>query len=48
MNKVIDNLVPSYERHRTYNFDATTASMEIYKELNAIAEEIEQCRLRNV
>lgn len=47
MKRVIDNRVPSYARHRTYNFEATRESLEVYKELNAIAEEIEQCRLRN-
>ena len=48
MNRVIDNQVPSYQRHRSYRFDTTKESLDIYKELNAIAEEIEQCRLRNV
>lgn len=39
--------IPSYERQPAYNFDATKNSYEIYMELNAIAEEIEQCRLKN-
>ena len=39
--------VPSFARQEVYNFDATNDSYEIYQELNAIAKEIEECRLRN-
>ncbi|MBR3131901.1 hypothetical protein IKG33_00600 [Candidatus Saccharibacteria bacterium] len=40
--------VPSFERQKAYDFDeATKDSRTIYEELNAIAEEIEKCRLRN-
>lgn len=39
--------IPSFAKREAYNFDATKETFEIYKELNAIAEEIEECRLRN-
>jgi uncharacterized protein YydD (DUF2326 family) len=39
--------VPSFAREKTYNFDATREYAEIFEELNAISEEIEQCRARN-
>ena len=39
--------VPSFARRYTYNFDATKETLEIYRELNQISEEIEECRLRN-
>ena len=39
--------VPSFAKRETYNFDATEESLAVYQELNKIAEEIEQCRLRN-
>lgn len=40
--------IPSFARQEAYHFDeATTDSYAIYEELNAIAEEIEECRLRN-
>ena len=40
--------MPSFERSKAYDFDTISkSSLEIYQELNAIAEEIEQCRLRN-
>lgn len=39
--------IPSYAKREAYNFDTTTETFEIYQELNAIAEEIEQCRLKN-
>ena len=47
MKRVLDNQIPSYERKKPYSFDTTKKSLEVYRELNAIAEEIEQCRLRN-
>lgn len=34
-------------RQIVYNFDTSTDSQDVYEELNAIAEEIEQCRLKN-
>lgn len=39
--------VPSFAREESYNFDASRDNFEIYQELNAIAKEIEECRLRN-
>lgn len=40
--------VPSFAKPDAYNFDAITSdSQSVYEELNAIAEEIEKCRLRN-
>ena len=42
-----DFKIPSYARQEAYDFDGTKEAFEIYRELNAIAEEIEQCRLRN-
>lgn len=39
--------IPSFAKSEAYNFDVTKESLEIYQELNAIAEEIEECRLRN-
>lgn len=39
--------IPSFEKREAYNFEITKETVEIYQELNAIAEEIEQCRLRN-
>lgn len=39
--------VPSFAREKGYNFDASRDYFEIYQELNEIAREIEECRLRN-
>ena len=39
--------VPSFARKEVYNFDATKDNYEIYQELNEIAKELEECRLRN-
>ena len=39
--------IPSFAKQEAYNFGITQDTLEIYKELNAIAEEIEKCRLRN-
>lgn len=42
--------IPSFARKEAYNFDAvkiTPATADVFSELNAIAEEIEECRLRN-
>ena len=39
--------IPSFAKSEAYNFDTTKETFEIYQELNAIAEEIEKCRLRN-
>ena len=39
--------VPSFARKESYNFATNKESLEIYRELNAIAKEIEECRLRN-
>lgn len=40
--------IPSFARQEAYHFDeATKDSYAVYEELNAIAEEIEKCRLRN-
>ena len=40
-------IVPSFGNRNTYDFGSTNDTFEVYKELNAIAEEIEECRLRN-
>lgn len=47
VNQISINQVPSFARRETYNFDGTRETFEIYKELNEISEEIEECRLRN-
>ena len=39
--------IPSFVKREVYNFDTTSESLEIYRELNEIAEEIELCRLKN-
>jgi hypothetical protein len=40
--------IPSFAKREVEDFDAVTQkSLEVYQELNAIAEEIEACRLRN-
>jgi hypothetical protein len=40
--------IPSFAKREVEDFDvASKESLEIYQELNAIAEEIEKCRLRN-
>ena len=39
--------VPSFAREKAYDFDMAKDSFEIYQELNEIAKEIEECRLRN-
>ena len=52
-NEVMDSVngtfqIPSFARKEVYNFDeATQDTYAVYEELNAIAEEIERCRLRN-
>lgn len=40
--------IPSYSRQNAFDFDVTRSSLEIFEELNAIAEEIEECRARNI
>lgn len=42
-----DFQVPTFARREVYNFDATRDSFEIFRELNQISEEIEECRKRN-
>ena len=40
--------IPSFARNEVEDFDDTSQECsEVYQELNAIAEEIERCRLRN-
>ena len=40
--------VPSFAKRDAYLFEeATKESFSVYQELNAIAEEIEKCRLEN-
>ena len=39
--------VPSFGKQETYNFAEDKASLDIYRELSQISEEIEECRLRN-
>ena len=40
--------IPSFMRQESYKFNATEESFSVYQELTAIAEEIEQCRTRNI
>lgn len=40
--------VPSFAKKEAYNFETVSYdSASLYEELNAIAEEIEKCRLKN-
>ena len=39
--------IPSFAKNEAYNFDADENNFKYYDELNAIAEELEKCRLRN-
>ena len=42
--------VPSFAKPEAYNFEAFETpedTNEIYRELNQIAEELEECRLKN-
>ena len=39
--------VPSFAKAEAYDFVRRDKNLEIYQELNEIAEEIEQCRLKN-
>ncbi|MBQ6414019.1 hypothetical protein IJI28_00115 [Candidatus Saccharibacteria bacterium] len=39
--------VPTFRKREAYNFVSDASSLDIYKELSQIAEEIERCRLRN-
>ena len=39
--------IPSFAKREVYNFEVTKDTLDVYQELNAIAEEIEKCRLRN-
>ena len=39
--------IPSFAKQEIYDFDVTKESFDVYQELNAIAEEIEKCRLKN-
>lgn len=45
-NSSVFNL-PFFTKGEAYDFDAAKEDLIIYEELNAIAEEIELCRLRN-
>ncbi|MBQ1373336.1 hypothetical protein IIY66_00830 [Candidatus Saccharibacteria bacterium] len=38
---------PSFAKRKAYDFGADEATLAVYKELTAIAEEIEKCRARN-
>ena len=47
-----DSMTPAFERRGVFDFDTdkfepTYESLEIYHELTAISEEIEECRKRN-
>ena len=47
-NENVTLKVPSFAQNKAYDFETVAdGSMEIYKELSAISEEIEKCRLRN-
>ena len=39
--------IPSFAKREVYDFDTNEDAFAIYKELTAIAEEIEKCRSRN-
>lgn len=39
--------IPSFAKREAYDFDTPTESLKICQELNQIAEELEECRLRN-
>ncbi|MBQ3433093.1 hypothetical protein IJG22_02225 [Candidatus Saccharibacteria bacterium] len=39
--------VPAFRERNGYAFAENRANLEVYQELNQIAEEIEQCRLKN-
>lgn len=48
-----DSMVPEFHRQTLIDFDTdkfvpTPESVEIFEELNAISEEIERCRTRNI
>lgn len=47
VNQIRISQVPSFARQKTYNFDNTKDTFDVYKELTEISEEIEACRLRN-
>lgn len=40
--------VPSFASQEVYDFEINKDTLNIYKELSAIAEEIEKCRVRNL
>ncbi len=40
--------MPSFAKRESYDFDAAEDSLAIYRELTAIGEEIEKCRIRNI
>lgn len=39
--------IPSFARSKEYIFEPEKQPFNLYEELNKIAEEIEECRLRN-
>ena len=48
-----DSMVPEFHRQTLIDFDAdkfipSPETVKIYEELNAISEEIERCRTRNM
>ncbi len=50
MSDDVDNSVfqvPTFKKPEAYNFVENNSNSDVYEELNQIAEEIEQCRLRN-
>ncbi len=50
MNNIGNNSeyqVPAFGRRDIFHFVDNQADLSIYQELNQIAEEIEQCRLKN-
>lgn len=47
-NNCLDFKIPSFEKRELYVFDENKDELETYRELNAIHEEIEKCRLRNM
>ena len=39
--------VPSFAKCEAYDFEATKDTLEVYQELTAISEEIEECRSKH-
>lgn len=42
-----ERTVPSFAKAEAYDFERDDKNLEVYRELNEIAEEIEKCRRKN-